>query len=316
MNKEYLVYCHIFPNNNKRYVGITYGNPLRRWKNGYGYRKQRIVFNAINKYKWENIQHNILIHGLTEEQAKKWEAKLISFYESNNILHGYNRTEGGDSVSSITSNKKVICLNNQKIYDSATSASLNLNLSTEAVIHVCLKDGKQRMTQGYGFYYYDDYIKLSPKERVDVIKDFFKHRLKTYKEDRRCVCLETGKYYKNVKEAAKDTGICRMDISKCCRHINYYAKGLHWYYAVEYESLTYEEINSIINRWKVICIETKEIFKSIAQTAHNFNISSCQVRLQCLNRGKDKRKRNGYHFMYYVDYLEEEKRDKSCMSES
>ena len=45
--KNYVVYCHIFPNK-KRYVGITSQKPEYRWNNGKGYRTQRYLY-ADNK---------------------------------------------------------------------------------------------------------------------------------------------------------------------------------------------------------------------------------------------------------------------------
>ncbi len=88
------VYKHIFPNG-KVYIGITSLNPSRRWGNGFGYRKQIVMFRAICKYGWENIKHEILYDGLTKEEACKKEIELISYYKSNQKEFGYNRDCGG-----------------------------------------------------------------------------------------------------------------------------------------------------------------------------------------------------------------------------
>ena len=64
----YCVYKHTFPNG-KIYIGVTSINPLRRWENGFGYRKQTVMFRAICKYGWDNIQHEILFDGLAKEEA-------------------------------------------------------------------------------------------------------------------------------------------------------------------------------------------------------------------------------------------------------
>ena len=61
--KTWSVYVHVFPNG-KRYVGIT-GRPVKeRWKNGSGYHGQ-VVENAIKKYGWDNIKHEILHENCT-----------------------------------------------------------------------------------------------------------------------------------------------------------------------------------------------------------------------------------------------------------
>jgi hypothetical protein len=71
-NKKFCVYEHLFPNG-KRYIGITSKRPEARWEGGTGYDKdhQPVMYNAIQKYGWDNIEHNILFTDLTEEKAKE-----------------------------------------------------------------------------------------------------------------------------------------------------------------------------------------------------------------------------------------------------
>ena len=80
-NKKFCVYEHLFPNG-KRYIGITSKKPKTRWENGNGYDKdhQPVIYNAIQKYGWDNIQHNIIYDNLTEQEAKQKEKELIQYY--------------------------------------------------------------------------------------------------------------------------------------------------------------------------------------------------------------------------------------------
>jgi group I intron endonuclease len=94
MNK-YKVYKHTSPSN-KVYIGITKVNVKKRWNFGRGYCKNTHFYNAIIKYGWDNFKHEILFENLSLEEAKKKEIELISYYKSNNILYGYNQTQGGD----------------------------------------------------------------------------------------------------------------------------------------------------------------------------------------------------------------------------
>lgn len=95
MENDYSVYIHIFPNN-KVYIGITLRNPIKRWGHkGYGYRLQPKMYNAINKYGWDNIQHNILFSHLSKEEAERKEKELIKKY--NAIANGYNIELGGNT---------------------------------------------------------------------------------------------------------------------------------------------------------------------------------------------------------------------------
>lgn len=98
---SWTVYEHITPSG-KRYIGITIRkNPNKRWRNGTGYRKDTPFGKAIEKYKWENIQHNIVSTDLTEKEAKWLENYLICYYRTFvgfKDCKGYNCTLGGDGT--------------------------------------------------------------------------------------------------------------------------------------------------------------------------------------------------------------------------
>lgn len=96
MNKKWCVYKHTTPAN-KVYIGITGRNPLLRWRNGTGYPSNKYFTNAINKYGWDNIKHEILFSNLTKKEACKKEIELIQQYKSTNRKFGYNQSLGGES---------------------------------------------------------------------------------------------------------------------------------------------------------------------------------------------------------------------------
>lgn len=91
---NYVVYKHTSPSG-KVYVGITGQNPEKRWQSGSAYRAKPFR-NAIQKYGWENIQHEVLFEGLTLEEANQKEIELIAEYDSTNPKKGYNITKGGN----------------------------------------------------------------------------------------------------------------------------------------------------------------------------------------------------------------------------
>lgn len=78
---NYCVYKHIFPNG-KVYIGQTCHKPEDRWRRGFGYFKQKFIFNAIKEYGWNNIQHQIISENLTKKEANWLEKYLILYYES------------------------------------------------------------------------------------------------------------------------------------------------------------------------------------------------------------------------------------------
>lgn len=94
MENNYYVYKHTSPNG-KVYIGITGIKPERRWQNGYGYKRQKYFYHAIEKYGWDNFRHEILFGGLTKEEAEQKEIELIASYKSNKREYGYNVANGG-----------------------------------------------------------------------------------------------------------------------------------------------------------------------------------------------------------------------------
>lgn len=103
MKSKYCVYIHTVPkeisgnNNDKRYIGITCkNNPEKRWENGYGYRKNKHFFRAIEKYGWDNIKHEVVARELDHDSACDMEKLLVALYNAKNPQFGYNKTFGGD----------------------------------------------------------------------------------------------------------------------------------------------------------------------------------------------------------------------------
>lgn len=95
--KKWCVYIHTNKINGKKYIGITCQNPKSRWgKNGHGYIKQSYFYNAIQKYGWDNFEHEILLENINYENACQMEKELIKKYNTNNRDFGYNRALGGD----------------------------------------------------------------------------------------------------------------------------------------------------------------------------------------------------------------------------
>ena len=96
MSNTYIIYKHTNKINNKSYIGLTCQDPKLRWRNGKGYKPCVKFYNAIQKYGWNNIKHEILYTNLSEQEAKAKEIELISYYKACNI--SYNITDGGDGT--------------------------------------------------------------------------------------------------------------------------------------------------------------------------------------------------------------------------
>lgn len=91
----YTVYKHTTPSK-KVYIGITAQTPNQRWRKGNGYFHSPHFHNAIEKYGWNNIKHEILYKGLTKNEAENIEIKLIAYYKATDRNYGYNSDSGGN----------------------------------------------------------------------------------------------------------------------------------------------------------------------------------------------------------------------------
>lgn len=184
----YCVYKHTFPNN-KVYIGITSINPLRRWENGFGYRKQTIMFRAICKYGWDNIQHEILYSNLTKEEACQKEIELIALYKSNQREFGYNRDCGGNCPT-------------EEMKQHLREMNLGKHHSEESKRKMS-ETGKGRIAWNKG--------KCMPPGTGEKAGE--KQSIVTYQYS---IDGELIAIYKSVREAARMTGLQSGAIGRCC----------------------------------------------------------------------------------------------------
>lgn len=96
MNK-YCVYVHTNKVNGKKYVGITSQEPEKRWKQGYSCNEY--FSRALIKRGWDGFNHDVIMSGLTKEQACQWEKALIAQYKTQNHDYGYNIQSGGEGCA-------------------------------------------------------------------------------------------------------------------------------------------------------------------------------------------------------------------------
>ena len=174
------VYKHTTPSE-KVYIGITSQKPNERWRNGKGYKKSTYFNNAINKYDWDNIKHEILFNNFTEQMAKLMEQCLIALYSSFDRRFGYNMTLGGEGVLG-------------KILSEETRKKLS-----EANKGKCLSEETKK--------------KMSESKKGKYLSEGTKKKLSI-----KVICLTTNKIFDSIKIAAKFYNIkSTANICKCCK---------------------------------------------------------------------------------------------------
>lgn len=210
----YKVYKHEFPNG-KVYIGITRTKPEYRWgHNGNGYYQHPFLINAIRKYGWENIKHEILFDNLTKEEAEQKEIEFIAFYKSNQREFGYNIANGGFShgkwdKTTITkiSKAKIGKKASEETRRKQSNSLKGIPRTDEWKRKIGLSNKGKKMKQ----------------EQKNLI---------SYIHSKNIVCVELNKVFKNAREAAEFLGHFNRgtNIQNAVNYDNKTAYGYHWRY--------------------------------------------------------------------------------------
>lgn len=88
----YWVYAHTTPNG-MIYIGMSKQQPCRRWQKSL-YKTHNSLAQYIEQYGWENIEHRVVIDGLTKKQAEQWEDRLIQALSMNGLCINKQRSGG------------------------------------------------------------------------------------------------------------------------------------------------------------------------------------------------------------------------------
>lgn len=230
----YTVYKHTNKKNGKVYIGITGRKPEERWENGHGYYGQPF-YNAILKYGWNNFEHDILFTDLTEEEAKEKEIELIAEYKSSNSKYGYNASVGGESANGMvhTEETKERISRSLKGRKSPSKGILWSEERKESITgenshwygRKHTEETKEKMRKSYKYRITEETKKRMSQGRKGKCSG------KDNGKSRAVICVNTGKVYETMKEAAEDTGANQCKISDVCRGVRKTAAGMMWKYA-------------------------------------------------------------------------------------
>ena len=187
--RSWCVYKHILKETGQIYIGQT-NNIKNRWKPS-AYKNCIKFYNAIQKYGWDNFEHEILANELTLEEANELETKFIIEYDS--INNGFNLNTGGDNKLASQETKEKM----SKIRKGIPKSEQHKQAISEALT-------------GY-----------------KQTEEHKKHNRKA--QHRKSVeCIETGEKYDSLAEAERQTGILGETISRQIRGIQKTTQGLHW----------------------------------------------------------------------------------------
>jgi len=307
----FTVYIHTNKINSKTYIGITSRTPRKRWgNNGNGYKNNKYFYSAIQKYDWNNFEHEVVLVNLTKEQAEMFEIEMIKYYKSNQREFGYNIASGGkhgncgyipteESRRKISESnmKPVICLETGGIYKLVKDCAKDINIGARCISSVCC--GNQKSTHGLHFMYLSDY---------DENKEY------VFEEPKKVICIDTGIVYNSVTECAKSLNLFKENLVKVCKHKRKHVNGLRFCYLNEYSNIDLTlykikdrigENNTMYGKGKrIVCLENLKTYNTIRESSKDLNLCASSIAKVC----KHERKTCGrLHFIYYEEYMEMEK---------
>lgn len=214
----FCVYKHTAPNG-KVYIGITSKNPKERWANGHGYKNNPHFYRAIQKYGWNNFEHEILYEGLTEGQANIIEQMMISSYKSTNKKRGYNISIGGGAMTGRKHSEEAKAKMSEKAKGRKVWCE-GLKLSDEH---------KQHLSESHKGIKQSEYTK---RKRAEKLKG---HRVNKKAIEKPVMKMSlSGNHietYGSLTQAAKSIGSSSVaHISECCKGKRKQYMGFKWKY--------------------------------------------------------------------------------------
>lgn len=232
--RNYIVYCHSFPNG-KKYFGITCQGWKKRWgKGGIGYKKQ-LVYYAIKKYGWYNTTHYILFKNLTENEAKQKEIDLIAKYNTTDKRYGYNVDKGGGDAPTLYGvnnhrSVKVVCINTGEVFDCINDACKKYNIDKRG-IQKCINN--ESKTSGIDHNTNERLVWQSYNEYLINPKQIKTKEYGLKGAGKRVLCVETNVIYNSTVEASKMYNTDPKYIRRVCSGKRKTYKGCHWCYIDE-----------------------------------------------------------------------------------
>ena len=217
----YTVYQHKNKINGKIYIGITSQKPEDRWgSQGCNYKSSPHFYSAIQKYGWNNFEHNILFTGLTKEQACLKEQELIKEYDLMNREFDYNSTSGGN-----------IFVMNEETKQKISQAMMG---NKNGLGHPCSEEKKKKISEAQkGKEFTKEHkqkLSEAAKNRHVPCSEDKKQTLKEKSHKKPVYCEELDKVFESVQECGRQLGIPATNISKLCNGRGKTLKGYHLRY--------------------------------------------------------------------------------------
>ena len=219
----YTLYRHVNKENNKIYIGITKTSPQKRWNKGNGYKRSVYFYSAIKKYGWDGFEHEVLLRGLTKEQAELKEIEFIKYYKSNFRDFGYNLNNGGNCVGTLSeSTRHKMSLAKKGKYTGIN----NPNYGKHPILKgsPCSEETKNKISEAKkGKPIFSEYQKAKRSKDYSGEKNPNAKKVAQYDLNGNLINIFT-----TIREASKITSANETCISLCCNKKQKTCKNFVW----------------------------------------------------------------------------------------
>lgn len=191
---NYVLYIHRNKTNGKRYIGIT-NNVTKRWcNNGKNYERCPRFASALKKYGWDGFTHEVVVDGLTLEEANALEIEYIAKYRTCEKEHGYNIQTGGNNAPTMLG----------KHHSDETKKKMR-----ESALGRIISEEQRRQHS---------------KTMTGLLVGSRNGKSKAVR------CITTGEVFETQRSAAEAKGVIQSKISLCCQGKRNQTHGLRWEY--------------------------------------------------------------------------------------
>ena len=179
--------------------------------------------------------------------------------------------------------RKIICVENNKAYESIANASVATGINEANIARACKDSGLT--AGGYHWAYAEDYgstYKIRERKSTSI----------------KVVCVELDRIFDSASHAASLLGLDNSQISKCCKDYSKTSGGYHWAFYDDYSNNRFKAIPKKIGKHgmrAVCCIELNKTFDSINDASRETDVDAASIGRACLGKQKVA---GGFHWKY------------------
>ena len=232
---------------------------------------------------------------------------------------GYTFNELGKYNGNLPTAKKVYCLEEDKVYNSANEFAKAVGVDRRKVYTCCNHNGRSISVKGFHILWVNEYENMSLQEKEEWIKKC------TTKHEKRVICLNTKEIFESIIKAQEKYENAKSICNNCKGRTKSSGvlnnKKLVWKFYEDYLNMSQEEIDDCIKEAnkvgshgskRVICITTGKVFNSASEGGRHYGLNTptsiCDV---CKGRRGSVLSKDGVKLSWkYIEDLTEEELEK------